>query len=61
MLLQLCCGGSPVDSTLVLVPEQGEALPEALPEILEQRPVNCLCAQVQIQRGGHKKINTDVM
>ena len=34
--------GRPVHGALVLVPEQCEALPEALPEVLEQRPVNCL-------------------
>lgn len=34
---------APVDSALVLVPQQGEALPEALPKVLEQRPINGLC------------------
>lgn len=34
--------GLPVDGALVLVSEQSEALPEALPEVLEQWPVDSL-------------------
>lgn len=34
--------GLPVDSALVLVSQQCETLPETLPEVLEQWPVNGL-------------------
>jgi len=33
---------SPIDSALALVSEQCKALKEALPEVLEERPVYCL-------------------
>ena len=49
-------GRRPVDGALVLVAQQPEALQEALPEVLEQRPVDGLQAVPGRSIHGHVQL-----